>query len=298
MSYRAYQPMIAAASRSPALWRLVAGAVTTILLTFVWLGAVVLAAGVAQGGGFRTGAVAIFGGPATTAARTVLYLIIVGGLGLATLVSARLWQGRRRGDLIGRGPRVLRHFTIAAVITFGAATFLFLAQFAIEGPGGVVRNLSLSTWLAWLPIALVAIVAQTGAEELFFRGYLQSQLAARFKSPFIWLVLPAIGFGFAHLAPGLPATNMWLYVGFAALFGVLAGDLTAHTGSLGAAWGWHFANNTLAVLVVATEGSVTGLGYWKTTDSLLDPIDFTPWLALDVGIVLVVWVAIRRALAV
>ncbi len=298
MSYQADHPMIAAASHKPALWRLVAGAVTAILLTLVWLAAIILAAGITQGGGFRTGAGVLFGGPATSPARSVLYLLIVGGLGLGTLAAARFWQGRRRADLIGRGARVLRHFAIAMIVTFIAAAVLFAGQIAFDDGTGPVRNLPVADWLSWLPFALIALAFQTGAEELFFRGYLQSQLAARFRSPAIWLVLPAIAFGFAHFAPTLPPQNAVLYVGFAALFGILAGDLTARTGSLGAAWGWHFANNTLAVLIVATEGSLTGLALWKTTDSLLEPIAFSPWLVMDVGIVLVVWVAIRRALGV
>lgn len=297
MSYAPYTPMIEAARHRPALWRLVAGAVTAILLTFLWAGAAILAVALVEGEGLASAMRLMFGGAADVPSRSILYLVLVGGLAFATLAAAALWQGRSRQSLIGRGPRVLRHFAIAAGITLLVASVLFLARSLAQGETGVVRNLDLSTWLFWLPFALVALVMQTGAEELFFRGYLQSQLAARFRSPILWLVLPALLFGFAHFAPGLPGGNAWLYVGFAALFGLLAGDLTARTGSLGAAWGWHFGNNALAVLVVATEGSVTGLGFWRTNESLLEPITLSPFMLFDVLILLGVWYAIRRATA-
>ena len=297
MSYAPYIPMIEAARPKSALWRVVLGTVTAIVLTFAWIGLTVAAVALAQGSGLRAAMMLMFGGPADTPARTVLYLVLVGGLAFATLAAAALWHGRTRASLMGRGPRVLRDFAIAAAITLVIASLLSLSQVFVEGEGGLVRNLDLATWLFWLPFALLALAMQTGAEELFFRGYLQSQMAARFRSPILWLGLPAILFGFAHFAPVLPGGNAWLYVGFAALFGLLAGDLTARTGSIGAAWGWHLANNTLAVLVIATEGSVTGLGFWRTTDSLLEPIELSPFMIFDVLILLAVWYAIRRATA-
>jgi uncharacterized protein len=48
-------------------------------------------------------------------------------------------------------------------------------------------------------------------------------------------------------------------VGAAATFGLIAADLTARTGSIGAAWGFHFANNTMAITILATDGTITGL---------------------------------------
>ncbi len=55
-----------------------------------------------------------------------------------------------------------------------------------------------------------ACLIQTGAEELVFRGYLQQQLAARFASPLIWMVLPALIFGAVHYDPATAGPNVWL----------------------------------------------------------------------------------------
>ena len=111
-------------------------------------------------------------------------------------------------------------------------TFLITKPFADP----IEMNMAVSTWLLWLPVALVAVVLQTGAEELLFRGYLQSQLAARFRSQAIWLLIPSILFGFAHFGPGLPLNAALGYVVFATLFGLMAADLTSRTGTIGDHW--------------------------------------------------------------
>lgn len=298
MSYAAYTPMVQAGQRRPALWRLFLGVVTAILGTALWLLALLLVLSFTTGLSLLDAARSAFSGSADTPERTILYLMVVAGLGFGTVAAAALWQKRQRRDLVGRGPRVLRHFAIAAGTTLTLAAVLSGVQAIFSSDPAPVRNLDLAVWLSWLPIALLALAFQTGAEELFFRGYLQSQLAARFRSPMVWLLVPSIAFGFAHFAPGLPGANSWLYVAFAATFGLLAGDLTARTGSLGAAWGWHFANNTFAVLVVSTEGSVTGLGFWRVTGGLTEPIPVSLWLLVDLTIILGVWFLLRRLLRV
>ena len=39
----------------------------------------------------------------------------------------------------------------------------------------------LAAWAAWLPLVLPALLVQTAAEEIAFRGYLMQGLAARFR---------------------------------------------------------------------------------------------------------------------
>ncbi len=41
-----------------------------------------------------------------------------------------------------------------------------------------------------LPLGMTILIGYW--EELVFRGYLQSQLAARFRSPLVWIVLPSL----------------------------------------------------------------------------------------------------------
>ena len=157
-------------------------------------------------------------------------------------------------------------------------------------------NMDVGIWAMWLPLALFAVAAQTGAEELLFRGYLQSQIAARSRSMLAALLVPSLLFAGAHYAPSLPAPTAWAYFGFAALFGLLAGDLTARTGSIGAAWGFHFANNMIAVSVVVMDGSITGLGLLRSSAPLSDISVLSPWIFADLGSLIGIWWVIRRVL--
>ncbi|MBT8413944.1 MAG: CPBP family intramembrane metalloprotease [Boseongicola sp.] len=294
MAYARFAPMISAASARPALWRAIAGGISAILLLVAWLCAVAVFFSLTEGVGFGRALAAVTHGDPATPEGALKYLLIVGGLGFTTLLAARFWHQRPAVSLTGPAARTLRHFVIALGITFAAAALLML----IPGPqdATIERNMELSVWLWWLPFALFAIAAQTGAEEVFFRGYLQSQFAARFASPLIWLTIPAFAFGLAHYSPALPAQTAWAYVGFATLFGLLAGDLTARTGSIGAAWGLHFANNTIAVTIIAVDGTMTGLGLFRSTAGLERLIDLSPWILADLGALILVWLLLRRVL--
>ena len=294
MRYPRFAPMISQAAYRPALWRIIAGAVTAILLLLAWLGLIALALSFTESTSFSRALQAVAGGDPSRPEGALKFLLVVAGLGFSTFLAARFWQGRSAGSLIGPGARTLRHFVVAAGVTFAVAGLSLL----IPSPGGaeIERNMELGVWLWWLPFTVIAVVAQTGAEEVFFRGYLQSQIAARFRKPLIWLVLPAVLFGAAHFSPGLPPTVAFAYFCFAALFGLLAGDLTARTGSIGAGWGFHFANNMIAVAFIALDGTITGLGLYRSSVGIEVLGELSPWLLVDLGALIFVWWLIRRVL--
>lgn len=296
MTYARHAILVDVARTRPAIWRLLAGVVTTFVVLALWsAGLVFLLSLVWQttmsDAGFR-----LVGLPPDIPSRAIFYLLIISGMGVGTLVAARLWQKRGARSLVGSGATTLRHFAIAA-----GTTFIVVAAVALLPPWSFDEydpNLPISTWLAWLPFALIAIVAQTGAEEVFFRGYLQSQLAARFRHRAVWIFVPALVFGMAHFVPYVPTQNAVVYVTAAFIFGLLAADLTARTGSLGAAWGFHFANNALALLVVSTEGTVTGLSLYRSRESLAEPLALSPGILVDLFAIILTWVLIRRAVRV
>jgi hypothetical protein len=88
-------------------------------------------------------------------------------------------------------------------------------------------------------------------------------------------------------------------------FGLAASDLTARTGSLGAAIGFHLSNNIFAFLVVGEAGLMDGGlalfllpplpigGEEAIMDA--DPILSTA-LAVDLAILLLAWLAVRVAI--
>ena len=121
-------------------------------------------------------------------------------------------------------------------------------------------------------------------------------MAARFRSPVVWLILPALAFGAVHFDPGTAGGNVWIVVAAAALFGLAAGDLTARTGSLGAAWGFHFANNAVAILFISTKGTITGLSLMQTPYGA-DNTDVARLLMFgDLALLLIAWALLRRLL--
>lgn len=294
MSYARFRPMVEDARAHPAIWRLVLGVATVLAVQVAWMsGLVALAARRSGGLGEDTGLFPAL--PLSPPAEASLLILLVAGLGLGTLVAARLWQRRGLRSLTGRGSTLVRHFAIGAGLTFFVMIGLALALPISGGP--VVENMEFDTWLRWLPVGIAVLLAQTGAEELFFRGYLQSQIAARFARPFVWMLVPSLLFGFSHYLPTYGPGPAMLYVLATGLFGLLAADLTARTGNLGAAWGFHFANNALAILIVGSQDSIAGLALYRTATDFGEQLVAGPSLALDALKLVAVWALLRRVLA-
>lgn len=206
-------------------------------------------------------------------------------------LAMRILHKRRARDVFGRAPVVLRDFMlgIGMMVVLGGGIAVMLIP--------VMPRIELATdpqvWLMFLPLALLGILIQTGAEELVFRGYLQGQLAARFASPLIWLTIPTVLFGFAHYSPEQMGENTWLVVAATGLFGLVAADLTARTGSLGLAWGLHFANNVLAILVISVMGGLDGLALFSVQQGPETQALLRPLMLADMAVLVIVWMVCR-----
>ena len=148
------------------------------------------------------------------------------------------------------------------------AAMVVLVLFAIDTISSFVnynvnQQYSFIKWLGLLLPGLTLIFLQTTTEELVFRGYLQQQLAARFKNPLIWWLLPSVLFGLGHYDPATFGQNAWLIVGIITFIGLILADVTARFGSLAPAMGLHFTNNA-AMLVIAPEGDLSGLSLYTS----------------------------------
>lgn len=294
MRYPQYTPMVSAASQSAAIWRMLVVGVTTAVLFVAWVTAVAFGISLSSGIDFSTSLDRLLRANPTLPAGAAIYLLIVGCVGLATVLAVRIWHKLPAWALTGPPAKAMRHFVFAALI---AGTVLAVVSVLPNGRDQeIVQNMDFDIWLLWLPVAVVALFAQTGAEEVLFRGYLQTHLFARFRSRIVWLFVPAVLFALAHFAPSLPRDAALAYFSYALIFGVLAGDLTARTGSIGAAWGFHFANNSIAVLFLSVEGSITGLGLFRTSVGLDDLGFQSVWFLGDLSVLLVIWWCIRKAL--
>jgi len=265
----------------PALWRL-----------FVGIGVIVLVYVIGVTLFFLAFADAVDSGMGRTPREMTVFLSSFSVMILA-VVLATLWPaGRPIVSLIGPLPaawrdfwRVLKALTPLLVLMF-VGTLFFEDQVSAYQPAMQI--------LPWLPLAILALLIQTSAEELVFRGYIMAQLAARFSHPMIWLVLPAILFGALHYDGESYGADAWIICVATALFAVIAGDLTARTGNLGAAIALHFANNFFAMVLIGETGRMDGLSLYTMPLDLTDGV----MLAAQFVLTIILWLAARLALRV
>lgn len=214
---------------------------------------------------------------------------------MAVLATTRFLHDRPAGTLFGPTPwQAARDAVRVALPALGLAIVVLPVALTDDS---VSANLSPWRFLAFLPLAVPAIAVQVCAEELVFRGYLQQQLAARFRSPLAWMVLPSALFAAGHNDPDTFGANAPLIAAWSGLFGVLAADLTARTGNPGAAIGLHFATNAVALLLLGLAGSLDGLALWvHAVDA--DGGGLLPLLVVDALSVIASWLVARLVLRV
>jgi len=201
--------------------------------------------------------------------------------------------------------------TVANIKTVGWAVFLLLLVQTFLPPwldlSTVAEVRPILPWLMWIPITIAALVVQTGMEELYFRGYLQQQLAALSDKRWIWMGVPSFLFGIGHYMNAYGPADGVLYVIWATALGLACADLTARTGNIGAAIGLHIANNLFAFVVSGVQG-------WPSSGLALllfpyeDPFAydyslealFAPWAVFEIITmclsVYVMWLAARIAI--
>lgn len=283
-----YEPLIAPARPRRQLWRTLLGLAIIAVVYFLGMIGLVMVLGQARGG-VPIGVILAEIRDAASPWAVIWTLAGFAGVWPGVWIALRLLHRRPLRSLIGRAPVVLRDFVTGVVILIVVGGGLTLALVPILPPlvwGGVGTG-----WLGFLPLALIGLAVQTGAEELVFRGYLQSQLAARFGSRALALLAPAALFGLAHFDPGGGTSRAAITAASAGLFGLAAGDLTMRTGALGLAWGMHFANNVLAILILSLMGGLDGLALLRAPvvpEALVSPL-----LISDMLVTLAVWAACR-----
>ena len=294
MRYEAHETLVAPARASAAPMRLLAGAALTMLLFFLFTYAFsfVLGAFIAPDAweGFaetlETGTT-----PVSVLINLYLFLLIIAALTIAL----RQIHGRDLLGLFGPLPLAFTQFRRVCLYLLG----LHLAiSVLVPSPPDVQAQLHMppAIWLAFLPLAIPAVLIQTGAEELVFRGYMQSQLAARFARPVVWLLVPSVLFGLLHHDSLMHGDNAWLVVGWAVAFGIAAADLTARAGTLGPAIALHFMNNIMAILLAAPQGNFDGLALFTFPFGLDEASALWAWAPVDLMTLFCGWLVARLAL--
>lgn len=286
-----YEDLLPEARRRNQLWRLLAG-VGLIALTYLAVLAML--------------AVALFAAvwPADILATlqdlarpdrpgpTLMLLASFAGLLLGPVLAAAALHFRPLSSLTGRLGPLLRTAGLTLAVALPAYAAVSLAGAMVMAP---VPNLGVADWLGWLPLALPLLLVQVSAEEVLFRGYLQSQLAARFAARWLAFWVPSVLFAALHWTPEAGGL-VWLMLAITLAFALIAADLTFRTGNLGAAIALHFVNNAFGLLVVSMSGTITGLSLWVTPWSFEAPGMLAAALGLNLLFLVVLWRVLRLTL--
>jgi membrane protease YdiL (CAAX protease family) len=225
----------------------------------------------------------------------VLLLLSFGFMIVGVAVGVRVAHRRGLSSVLGDSRLLVRQFrTVLTMLVLLNLVVLVLPPWSMGAP--LTLNMPVGTWLVLLPFGLIAVLVQVSAEEILFRGYLQQQLAARFASPVIWMLLPAGLFGLGHFYPDDAGGNAVLIALWAAAFGVLMADLTARSGTLGPAIAIHLVNNVTAILIVSLPGELSGLALFLAPFEMSDEAAVRTWLPVDFTMMICMWLAARLAL--
>jgi membrane protease YdiL (CAAX protease family) len=222
-------------------------------------------------------------------------LLSFGMISIAVFIGVRLVH--KRSGLSVFGPMILavpQFFRVFGILIILSVTLAVLPPYGMGAP--LVPNLEFGLWLVLLPLSLGVVFIQISAEEIFFRGYLQQQLAARFQSPLVWMVLPSVLFAMGHYQPAEAGENAVMIVVWAGVFGLLMADLTARSGTIGPALAVHFVNNVTALLITSLPDSLGGLALWHAPFGMEDTAELRAWMPVDFALMIVSWLAARLAL--
>lgn len=223
---------------------------------------------------------------------------------LALAYVVRRVHGRPAHSLLGPRGLALRQFVQTGRLLLLLMLVLTALTSGID-PDQVSRTRPIPLWLAILPLAILTTLIQTGAEELFYRGYLQQQLGALSSNPLIWMVLPSAAFGLSHAWNAVTLSDAIYYISWTFLFGCIAADITARAGSLGPALALHLVNNVFQLVFFGFDGApMSGfalvLFHWDggpiTYLAEGYPLYNAIYVLLTVMVLLVMWLTARLAI--
>lgn len=292
-AYAAHDALTAPAQGTAQIWRLIMGLIliagfvlvasqfiNQTLLTFLGPERYDTLVGAGQGSGQAS----------------VLFLLLTFGLlTLGVVVALRVAHNRGFPALLGEKRLLLQQFwSVLTLLLIVNLAILILPPWSMDVD--MSRNVKFAAWFVMLPFALFALLVQVSAEEVLFRGYLQQQLAARFRSPLVWLFVPSALFGWGHYSPQMAGDNALMLAVWSGVFGLAMADVTARAGTLGPAIAIHLVHNAVAILFVSAQDELSGLALYTVDIDLKDPAAIAGLFPIEFMSILISWLAARLAL--
>lgn len=237
------------------LWRLFFG---ILIIGLCWLGAS-LVAGLPAFLGDNVDPMAFLNSRVGTLVMLGSFL----GIWLGVWIATRFLHREAFGNVLGIAKRIQVNDFTKGFVAVALTSILSEVLIYMLDPTLVRTALGIGTWLVFLAPILLLCFVQTSAEELLFRGYLPRHLANRFRSPWIWALLPSAAFIGLHLTPDMSIWQFTLVVVSIGLLTALMMFLVWLTGNLGAAFGVHMGNNLFSFALIAHQDEFSGLALFK-----------------------------------
>jgi membrane protease YdiL (CAAX protease family) len=201
------------------------------------------------------------------------------GIWIGLWISMRWLHGEPLSALFGDVRRVSRPDFIKGLVAVLITSLVSEVLLYILQPEIARGPISLWSWLLFVAPIIVLTLLQTSSEEMLFRGYLLRGLASRFKSPFIWALLPGLLFTLLHWSASSSAAINACVLASIAAFALVLTLLVYATGNLGAALGAHLGNNLTGFLIISHQESYNSFALfnarplegpgWTTGDAVL-----------------------------
>tara|TARA_B110001450_G_scaffold88335_1_gene83979 strand:+ start:5869 stop:6774 length:906 start_codon:yes stop_codon:yes gene_type:complete len=291
MSYKLHENLVNPARQKSGIFRLLLGLVILTLIYLVLLTALLFALKLTMGGVWVSN---LRPGVVTSPGQTLTLLGSFSTMAIAVGAVVLILHHRSPTTLLGGLRPAFDQFCQSIR---GLIPYLIIVILLVFSSQDMQPHLAIGTWLTLLPITLVFLMVQVGAEELVFRGYLQSQLAALNAPTFVWILLPSVAFGLLHYDPTTTGDLAPWIVLWAIFFGVAAADLTARYGTLGPAIAMHFVNNFAAITLMGVKDNLGGLNLYVYPFSISNTSKFTEMLPLETFALGLAYFSIRWAMA-
>jgi hypothetical protein len=170
--------------------------------------------------------------------------VLIAGLGLAGLLLGVRFVHHKPVRSIFTDGRPFRFRLLVQSAAVWALLWFAGSIFLLNGWEGLVRRageISLFWWAVLSLAMLCAMAVGRTAEEIVFRGYLQTRVAAWVKRPWLSVCISALVFTLVHR--GNPAAYTAI-----ALFGIAFGAACIRSGTLAPMIGLHTTHDTLECL--------------------------------------------------
>ncbi|MCE3227843.1 MAG: abortive phage infection protein [Bacteroidetes bacterium] len=145
--------------------------------------------------------------------------------------------------------RYKRFFTAFAI--WGSMVIILTIIGYLTEPEQFTIQFDAAKFFTLLVVCVILMPIQTGAEEIFIRGYLMQGLALIFKSGIAPLIVTSLLFGLLHMQNPEAVNYGWgIMFPYYAFFGFFLGFLALIDEGLELSWGIHLANNLISSLLI------------------------------------------------